>query len=222
MQYLGRVVGIAALALGTTALSGCYAPGAPPPVATVTPDQTSTPYPPPAYPPAATETPTPGYPSAAAETPTPAYPPPAYPPTAAETPTPGYPPAAADTPTPGYPPPAYPPPAAGPTPLTPSGSGYGAPQYGSTAAPALAPSGAGTMSGLVAPYAPPPARAENPPPSSSPLAMWQPGHWSWNGSQYVWMAGHYVERPSSSANWIPGYWQQGAGGWTWVDGRWTS
>jgi hypothetical protein len=166
MQYLGRVVGIAALALGTTALSGCYAPPPPPPVAAITPDQTSPPpYPPPAYAPVATAT---------------------------------------------------------PTPLTPPDSDYDLPQYGSTTAPAMAPSSSGTMTSVLAPYAPPTARAEYPPPAPSPLAMWQPGYWSWNGSQYVWTPGQYVERPTPTANWMPGYWQQGSGGWTWVGGHWTS
>jgi WXXGXW repeat (2 copies) len=185
MQYLGRVVGIAVLALGTTALSGCYAP---PPVAAVTPDQVAPAYPPPPSPPA--------YPPVAAVTPgqmAPTYPPPAYPLVATAT----------------------------PTPLTPPGSDYNLPQYGSTTEPAMAPSSAGTTS-LVAPYAPPPLQAETPPPPPSPLAMWQPGHWSWNGSQYLWTSGHYIERPNPSANWQPGYWQQRAGGWIWVDGHWIS
>jgi WXXGXW repeat (2 copies) len=162
MQYLGRLVGSAALALGTTALFGCYAP--PPPVAAVTPEQV-----------------------------TPAYPPPAYPPVAAEA----------------------------PTALTPPASDYNLPQYGSTGSVALAPSSAGTTS-PAAPYAPPPLRVETPPPAPWPLAMWQPGHWSWNGAQYIWAPGHYVERPSPTATWLPGYWQQGPSGWTWIDGRWTS
>jgi hypothetical protein len=60
MHYLSRVASVVALALSTTALSGCYAPPVaavtadqtvPPAVAMAAPDQTPT-YPP-AYPPAA-------------------------------------------------------------------------------------------------------------------------------------------------------------------------
>ena len=91
------------------------------------------------------------------------------------------------------------------------------PQYGSTVPVAPAPSYAGTT----APYAPPAPQVENPPPATSPLAMWQPGHWSWNGSQFVWLSGHYVERPSATATWRPGYWQQGRAGWVWVEGSWS-
>ena len=39
--------------------------------------------------------------------------------------------------------------------------------------------------------------------------------------QYSWASGHYVERPSPSANWTPGYWQQGPAGWTWTNGYWS-
>lgn len=194
MQYLGRFAGIAALALGTTALSGCYAPPPPPPLAAVSPDQAIAPYPPPAYPPVAEATPrsmAPGYTA------------------------PGY-------ASPGYPSGGYPPVAeATPTPLTPPSSTYTVPQYGSSGSDAMAPSNAGTTS-LAAPYAPPPPRVEAPPPAPSPLAMWQAGHWSWNGAQYGWTPGHYVERPTASATWIPGRWQQGPAGWIWVDGYWAS
>jgi hypothetical protein len=62
------------------------------------------------------------------------------------------------------------------------------------------------------------ARGEPLPPS--PLAVWQPGHWSWSGGQYVGIAGQYVQRPTPTANWVPGYWQQGPNGWIWTEGRW--
>jgi WXXGXW repeat (2 copies) len=119
---------------------------------------------------------------------------------------------------PEIPPPAEPAVATGPAaaPVYPA-AGYA--DYGSTAPVAPAPSYAGTTT-IVAPYAPPPERMENPPPSSSPLAVWAPGHWSWNGTQFVWDSGHYVMRPSATATWHPGYWQQGPAGWTWIDGSW--
>jgi hypothetical protein len=77
-----------------------------------------------------------------------------------------------------------------------------------------------STTGLSSCYAPPP-QLETPPTGPSPLAMWQPGHWSWNGAQYSWTAGHYVERPTSTANWTPGHWQQGPTGWVWVEGYWS-
>lgn len=75
---------------------------------------------------------------------------------------------------------------------------------------------------VVAPYRPPPKRAELPPPAPSPQALWQFGHWSWTGAQYLWTPGHYVERPAPTANWISDYWRQEQDGWLWVEGRWSS
>ena len=62
---------------------------------------------------------------------------------------------------------------------------------------------------VAAPHPPPPRRAEIPPPAPSPQVLWKYGHWRWNGQQYVWVPGLYVQRPSPTANWIPDYWEQG-------------
>jgi WXXGXW repeat (2 copies) len=96
------------------------------------------------------------------------------------------------------------------------------PQYGPTAASTVAPSGAGTISPIVAPFAPPPPQVETPPSSPSPAMVWQPGHWSWSWieNRYAWTPGNYVSRPTPTANWVPGYWQQGPSGWMWIEGRW--
>jgi hypothetical protein len=74
----------------------------------------------------------------------------------------------------------------------------------------------------VAPYPPPARRAEIPPAARSTDALWLVGHWHWDGSKYSWTPGHYVERPSPSANWMPGYWEQDFGGWRWTEGHWES
>jgi hypothetical protein len=105
-----------------------------------------------------------------------------------------------------------------PYPLT---GAVGPQPYGPTTLPGAAiPSNAGTTFVSVAPFAPPPPRVETPPSPPSPLAVWQPGHWSWSGGQYVWIAGQYAQRPAPTANWVPGYWQQGPNGWVWSEGRW--
>ncbi len=75
---------------------------------------------------------------------------------------------------------------------------------------------------LAAPHAPPPKRGEIPPAAPSPEALWHSGHWSWDGANYTWTPGRYVERPSPSANWLPGYWDETPGGWIWVEGQWNS
>ncbi|HEY3909023.1 MAG TPA: hypothetical protein VGM07_03940 [Stellaceae bacterium] len=74
----------------------------------------------------------------------------------------------------------------------------------------------------VAPYPPPPMRAEIPPLAQSADALWLVGHWSWDGARYAWAPGHYVRRPSPTANWLPGYWEQASGGWIWTEGHWQS
>jgi hypothetical protein len=79
--------------------------------------------------------------------------------------------------------------------------------------------------------APPPspdASVTNPPPA--PLAegvppplpgyAWDPGHWTWDGTQYEWQPGSYIIQPTYGATFTPGYWRHYSGGWAWVDGSW--
>jgi len=73
---------------------------------------------------------------------------------------------------------------------------------------------------IVVPTAPPAPQPENPPPAPSPTYVWEPGHWSWNGVQYFWNPGKYVERPTVSATYVPGHWERYTNGWVWYDGRW--
>jgi hypothetical protein len=73
---------------------------------------------------------------------------------------------------------------------------------------------------IVVPTAPPAPQTEIPPPAPSPTYVWEPGHWSWNGVQYSWNQGKYVERPAVTATYVPGHWEQYANGWVWYDGRW--
>ena len=77
-----------------------------------------------------------------------------------------------------------------------------------------------TTTAPVAPAPPPGPQTEIPPPAPSASYVWEPGHWSWNGMQYLWQPGRYVERPAVSATYTPGHWEQQANGWVWVEGRW--
>lgn len=79
-----------------------------------------------------------------------------------------------------------------------------------------------SRSTAVAPYPPPPRRAEIPPLAQAADSLWVVGHWTWNGASYSWMPGQYVQRPTPTANWLPGYWQQALGGWVWTEGHWQS
>ena len=57
---------------------------------------------------------------------------------------------------------------------------------------------------VIAPNAPPPPEAETPPPPPSPSYVWEPGHWTWNGAQFSWDGGKYIEKPQTSASYAPG------------------
>ena len=73
---------------------------------------------------------------------------------------------------------------------------------------------------VVARPAPPATHVEVQPPAPNARAVWDPGHWNWDGTQYVWISGHYIERPSVAMRWEPGHWMSANGGWVWTDGRW--
>jgi|SRR5580692_4142626 hypothetical protein len=89
---------------------------------------------------------------------------------------------------------------------------------------AVAPTSAQTSTVIIAPTAPPPPRVETipPPPVGEPQMMtWETGHWAWNGVNWDWTEGHYVQRPVPTAVWEPGHWaQEATGGYIWVDGHW--
>ena len=75
------------------------------------------------------------------------------------------------------------------------------------------------------PYPPvPPLIAETlpkPPVTAEPL-MWQPGHWDWNGSGYIWAKGQYVPAAGHGNMWMPGWWSKTDAGWTWQPPHWMS
>jgi hypothetical protein len=60
-----------------------------------------------------------------------------------------------------------------------------------------------------------------PPVTAEPL-MWQPGHWDWNGTGYVWAKGQYVPAAGHGNLWMPGWWSPTSTGWTWQPPHWTS
>ncbi|MEO8205437.1 MAG: hypothetical protein ABI615_04600 [Chthoniobacterales bacterium] len=67
----------------------------------------------------------------------------------------------------------------------------------------------------------PAARYETRPGAPGPGLVWINGYWSWNGSEWIWVRGHWVEAPRRGARWVtskyyiangqrhwrPGYWQ---------------
>jgi len=72
----------------------------------------------------------------------------------------------------------------------------------------------------VATLRPPPVREEVIPAAPSERVVWHPGRWSWDGTGYVWVAGHWVDRPYANAVWEPGHWVDHGNGWVWDEGHW--
>lgn len=68
----------------------------------------------------------------------------------------------------------------------------------------------------------PPIRAERvpAPPQSSIVMIWQPGHYDWNGRDYVWTPGEWVDRAGHGTLWQDGYWQQTNQSAAWVPAHW--
>ncbi len=70
------------------------------------------------------------------------------------------------------------------------------------------------------PYPPlPPPRYEALPPPPGGAYIWQPGHWRWNGYQYVWFPGRYIPR-GPYAHFVPGHWALRYGQWVWIPQHW--
>jgi hypothetical protein len=72
------------------------------------------------------------------------------------------------------------------------------------------------------PYAPvPPPRYEAvPPPPPGPRAVWEPGHWQWDGRAYAWMGGRYIAYRPHHEHYMPGGWVRRGGGYVWVPAHW--
>ena len=80
---------------------------------------------------------------------------------------------------------------------------------------------AGCASGTAPPTMPAPIAetVPKPPVSATPL-IWQPGHWDWTRSAYVWIPGQYVAQEDHGNRWMPGYWEKTESGWVWHAARW--
>lgn len=68
----------------------------------------------------------------------------------------------------------------------------------------------------------PPLRAEQvpAPPRASVTLIWQPGHYDWNGFEYTWIAGEWIDRAGRASLWQDGYWRQVNGRSVWVPAHW--
>jgi len=74
---------------------------------------------------------------------------------------------------------------------------------------------------IIAPSAPPPPRYEVvPAPPPQRYVVWDPGHWNWDGRGWIWVPGHYEDRPHPHAVWVVGHWAHRRGGWVWIPAHW--
>jgi len=68
--------------------------------------------------------------------------------------------------------------------------------------------------------APPPLPDYDQPPIPADGDMWTPGYWSWNGYEYFWVPGTWVEPPQPGFLWTPGYWAFFGGVYAFHRGYW--
>jgi hypothetical protein len=58
-----------------------------------------------------------------------------------------------------------------------------------------------------------------PPPPPSPVYVWHPGYYHWNGRQYVWVRGLYVREAHPHGRWVAEHYKKGRDGWYVVPGH---
>ncbi|GEM_PF-1233227 len=56
------------------------------------------------------------------------------------------------------------------------------------------------------------------PPSTT--SAWIPSHWEWNGHQWTWVHGEWMEPPNTGAVWEPSHWGWNGHDWVWIAGHW--
>lgn len=74
----------------------------------------------------------------------------------------------------------------------------------------------------MAPQAPPPDPGETVPPlpGASNDFAWRPGFWAYNGKEFYWIDGRYLQRPGPTAFWSLDHWEHRQYGWVFVPGFW--
>jgi len=75
--------------------------------------------------------------------------------------------------------------------------------------------------GVVVYQAPPAPRAVVAVRPAAPVtgAVWVEGHWQWNGAQYVWMQGSWLQ-PRAGAVYVQPRWERRGRGYVYVQGNW--
>ena len=88
----------------------------------------------------------------------------------------------------------------------------------------LAGASAGVVPALAQDYPPtyrpvPELRYEPVPPPRAGF-VWEPGHWRWDGREYFWVRGHWIEHRPHYHFYVHGHWERRGPGWFWVEPHW--
>jgi hypothetical protein len=77
---------------------------------------------------------------------------------------------------------------------------------------------------VIAPAPPPPMIREIPAPlppgRPGDRLVWRHGHWHWDGREWAWQSGYWIERPRAGAEWVPGHWEARGPNWAFIPGHW--
>jgi hypothetical protein len=74
---------------------------------------------------------------------------------------------------------------------------------------------------IIVDRAPPAPRTEPPPPPREGF-VWSPGYWKWDGYNYSWQEGNWIQTQQPTAKWVPDHWVERNGRWEFVPGHWSS
>jgi len=90
------------------------------------------------------------------------------------------------------------------------------------AAPFTVPEASAHPRAVIVRVAPPPLRREViiAAPGPRERFAWIEGYYRWDGHDYDWVPGRWIERPGRYHAWVPGHWVRGGGGWFWREGHW--
>jgi hypothetical protein len=73
---------------------------------------------------------------------------------------------------------------------------------------------------VVVNFAPPELPVYEQPVCPSEGHIWTPGYWAWDGGDYYWVPGTWVQPPAVGYLWTPGYWGWSGGGFIFHEGYW--
>ena len=57
-------------------------------------------------------------------------------------------------------------------------------------------------------------------PAPSPTAVWIPGYWAYNGTGYVWTAGHWETPPPNCHAYVAAHWELQGNTYVYYQGYW--